>query len=220
LAVTLNRLNRTPEAVQMLEKAISLQPKYASPYYNLAIFLCKQGECYRAEQTMRKFLELETSGPRAEQAQSLLRPNFSINPGHLDKRGKEIAAFARYGIVRGEWILEKHRQQDPGAKSYEPSLEEEVDALSQQATAWRESKRLDARLKEPELDRLLHIADSGHLEAFAAWSFCSQHPQRCTDAQRSSEAVRRLNQWAAANSVELKPIQQRGVLNWMGRKWD
>ena len=66
------RWNEAKRELQLAEAAYAEQPAQPGPQYNLALLYISLGEPTKAKALLRRFLELEPDGPKAERARRLL----------------------------------------------------------------------------------------------------------------------------------------------------
>ncbi|MBI2682614.1 MAG: tetratricopeptide repeat protein [Acidobacteriales bacterium] len=210
-AVALNRLKRYQEALNALDKGLALAPKYASILYLRGFVLANLDRCYAGQRSLRDFLELENQGARAERSAKAVKVVVNVDPSNLDPKSLPFEAYVQFGRTRADWINEKYPAKYPNAETYLPTLEEMVDALTEEAKAWKKIKSQKASAVDPELDRLLMIYEAEMVTDFVHSIFLGPDKDQ-TKAARFVE-------WAKAKSVSFDPIRQRVTVKWMGRDW-
>jgi tetratricopeptide (TPR) repeat protein len=208
IGLTLTRLRRYPESEAAVQKALSISPTYASPYLTLAQAKREQKQLYAAEAAYKSFLNLEKEGSRAERVTELLRAKVLVDP--TLKGAIAFDAYAQYGLARAEWIRSKFRRIYPEKEQYVKTVEEEADALTQQASKWREIRKNNAKAFDAELDRLLAIDDAGHLSHLAALT---------VEAYTDTQTRLAFEKWCTDTGTSCKPITQRVTVEWMSQKF-
>lgn len=216
-AVTLQRLKRYSEAIEDLQKAVQVDPGYASPHRLLAVLLSQRGDIYVAESQFKEFLKLEPKGDRAEKVSKLLQPGVHVDGQKLKADEVSFDAYTKYALKRADWIIDLYRKKNPGATSYTFTAEEELDALRSEGSRWQEIRKAKPEARNNELDRLAKIVDAGLLEPFV-YSYWGT--ESATEAEHWNAAHRetydKFRKWAAEQSISIAAIQQPTHVEWLG----
>ena len=77
--IFLNEIGKHKEAELNLKKAISLNPKYANAYYNLAIVFIGKGNLEKAELELKKAIKLKSDFAIAHYNLGFIYKDYSLN---------------------------------------------------------------------------------------------------------------------------------------------
>jgi tetratricopeptide (TPR) repeat protein len=66
------KYNKTEEALDFLEQAIKLDPKFSSAYYQAGLVSIKKGDLAKAIQFLEDFLKMEPNAPEVNQVKAMI----------------------------------------------------------------------------------------------------------------------------------------------------
>lgn len=165
LGITLERAGRYEESEQAYLQAMAVQPEHPSAYFHIARLCGTRGFDYDERDYLEKFVELSEEGPRKEQVQKRLEEmNETEIQIDTDHPHAEVEMARLLG--RAVWRSERHRENFPEARGYEPTFEEERDVITLILEVWRAKKEQDPSVEEGYYDLLLGIDDAGFIEEY------------------------------------------------------
>lgn len=216
MAIASLRLKQQDRAIAHLRDAQRIKPSYPTPYWVLGILYFEQGKLFLADEQLRQFIKLETSGRRYEAAKQLTDRQITIDTSG-QKEDDATADAMSYCIVRAADMLpDEYRKRRPGAETYAADLADDAEVFSTWAQIISEGKRV---AKSP-FGFLVRVRDGGYMKPYLLVAFPDRYAaDRSAFDTANPGKLAEFRAWAAGNAIPLTPPRPGCTVRWMDRSW-
>ncbi len=178
---------RPEQALAAYDKSIALNPSDFRGYWFKGTALVRLG---RVEEARRAYAEALALSPHNEKILKLLKSaqeeiGIDLNDtpfrpfGSAKRTDEGVTVYAAepthwwvYGLCKAIWIVEEsHRKQQTGKSKHRWTNTEERECLGALLNYYHTKREASETEAEPQLDRLLAVADDGMLHEFILYEF-------------------------------------------------